>query len=30
MGMVELTMASWYTNPRSWDFCSYAGPPVLF
>lgn len=30
MGMVELTMASWYTNPRSWDFCSYGGPPVLF
>jgi len=30
MGMVELTMASWYANPRSWDFCSYAGPPVLF
>ena len=30
MGKVELTMASWYANPRSWDFCSYAGPPVLF
>ena len=30
VGMVELTMASWYANPRSWDFCSYAGPPVLF
>jgi len=30
MGMVELTMASWYANPRSWNFCSYAGPPVLF
>ena len=30
MGIVELTMASWYANPRSWDFCSYAGPPVLF
>ena len=29
MGMVELTMASWYANPRSWDFCGYAGPPVL-
>ena len=28
-GMVELTMASWYANPRSWDFCGYAGPPVL-
>mgnify|MGYP006418796203 CR=1 FL=1 len=30
MGMVELTMASWYANPRSWDFCGYAGPPVLW
>ena len=30
MGMVELTMASWYSNPRSWDFCGYAGPPVLW
>ena len=29
MGMVELTMASWYANPRSWEFCGYAGPPVL-
>ena len=29
MGIVELTMASWYANPRSWDFCGYAGPPVL-
>ena len=29
MGMVELTMASWYGNPRSWDFCGYGGPPVL-
>ena len=29
MGMVELTMASWYANPRSWDFCGYTGPPVL-
>ena len=30
MGMVELTVASWYANPRSWGFCGYAGPPVLF
>ena len=30
MGMVELTMASWYANPRSWDFCGYGGPPVLW
>ena len=30
MGLVELTMASWYANPRSWDFCGYAGPPVLW
>ena len=29
-GIVELTMASWYANPRSWDFCGYAGPPVLW
>jgi len=28
MGMVELTMVSWYANPRSWDFCGYSGPPV--
>ena len=30
MGMVELTMASWYANPLSWKFCGYAGPPVLW
>ena len=30
IGMVELTMASWYANPRSWDFCGYAGPPVFW
>ncbi len=30
MGMVEITMASWYANKRSWDFCGYAGPPVLY
>ena len=30
MGMVELTMASWYANSRSWDFCGYAGPPDLW
>ena len=30
MAMVELTVASWYANPRSWGFCGYAGPPVLF
>lgn len=29
MGMVELTMASWYGNPLSWNFCGYGGPPVL-
>ncbi len=29
MGMVEITMACWYANPRSWDFCGYTGPPVL-
>ncbi|MBS1255534.1 MAG: hypothetical protein MAG581_01342 [Deltaproteobacteria bacterium] len=29
MGLVELTMAVWYGNPRSWDFCGYAGPPDL-
>ena len=27
MGLVELTMASWYGNPRSWEFCGYLGPP---
>ena len=26
MGLVELTMASWYGNPRSWEFCGYSGP----
>ena len=30
MGMVQLTMASWYSNTRSWDFCGYAGPPNLY
>jgi len=30
LGMVEISMASWYGNPRSWDFCGYAGPPVLY
>lgn len=30
MGMVELTVASWYANPSSWGFCGYAGPPVWF
>ena len=30
MGMVELTVASWYANTRSWDFCGYAGPPVFW
>jgi len=29
MGMVELTMASWYGNARSWEFCGYTGPPAL-
>ena len=29
MGMVELTMASWYGNSRSWGFCGYSGPPEL-
>ncbi len=29
MGMVEITMACWYANTRSWDFCGYTGPPVL-
>ena len=27
MGLVELTMASWYANSRSWGFCGYSGPP---
>lgn len=27
MGLVELTMASWYANSRSWEFCGYSGPP---
>jgi len=26
MGLVELTVASWYGNPRSWKFCGYSGP----
>ena len=26
MGLVELTVASWYGNPRSWEFCGYSGP----
>ena len=30
IGMVELTMASWYANTRSWSFCGYPGPPVLY
>ena len=27
MALVELTMASWYANTRSWEFCGYLGPP---
>ncbi len=27
MGLVELSMASWYANSRSWKFCGYLGPP---
>jgi len=26
IGLVELTFASWYGNPRSWKFCGYSGP----
>ena len=26
IGLVELTVASWYGNPRSWKFCGYSGP----
>ena len=29
IGLVELTMASWYGNSRSWEFCGYSGPPEL-
>ncbi len=26
MGLVEITVACWYGNPRSWEFCGYYGP----
>ena len=26
IGLIELTVASWYGNPRSWEFCGYSGP----
>ena len=29
-GLVSLTQAAWYGNPRSWAFTEYAGPPVLY
>jgi hypothetical protein len=29
-GLVQLTLASWYGNPRSWVATGYAGPPALY